>query len=286
MHLDRTDADVQRWIHEEAGLDAHVAKALLASMTRPRIEQGAEGFLLVLRSVDLNPGADPSDMISLRIWMEPTRLITFQREPLKSVEAVIERCRQPNGPMTLADILVGIVTGLTERIGAVVDALDDQVDELEERVVDPKQTADYLELSAVRQRAVLMHRFIKPQVQALAGLHGVSMDCLTTRHRRAIKEAANRTTRFAEDLDAAKSRAAIIQDELSNQLARVTNQRIYMVTLIAGIFMPLTFIAGLLGANVGGIPGSTSPRGFLYVCLILAAIGTGGFFLARLTKWL
>jgi zinc transporter len=171
-------------------------------------------------------------------------------------------------------------------MGPVIDGINDTLDELEDRVVDPHCTINQIELVTLRQQAIKLHRYVKPQVQALTSLHATKTDMLGTNHRRDIKDTINRVTRFLEDLDAAKSRSSVIQDELANQVAQRINQRMYVVTIIAAIFLPLTFIAGLLGANVGGIPGATNEHGFIFTTVVLAVMGVVGFLLARWSKWL
>lgn len=286
VHLDRTSAESQAWLRNGADLDPHVAEGLLASTTRPRVESIGGGLFITLRGVNLNSGADPSDMISIRLWVEPHRLITLQREPLRSVAAVAERLERGEGFASVGAVLVAIINGITERMGPVVDRVDEMLDELEDRAVDPSSVVNHADLVALRQEAIMLHRHIKPQAQALIDLHAAKFDAIDAKQRRAIKEAISRVTRFVEDLDADKGRAAVIQDELANQLAQGINQRIYAVTIIAAIFLPLTFIAGLLGANVGGIPWATNPYGFVYLCIILGLIGFGAFAVVRWCKWL
>jgi zinc transporter len=57
-----------------------------------------------------------------------------------------------------------------------------------------------------------------------------------------------------EELDAARDRAAITQEELGSRIAELTNRRIYMLSIITAVFLPLGFVCTLLGMNVGGVP--------------------------------
>ena len=84
-HLNLSAPEAQRWIKEESQLEDVVGDALLAEESRPRITGFDDGLLLALRGVNLNPGADPQDMVSLRIWAEKSRIITTRRRKLLSV---------------------------------------------------------------------------------------------------------------------------------------------------------------------------------------------------------
>ena len=60
----------------------------------------------------------------------------------------------------------------------------------------------------------------------------------------------------------------------------------YMLTVVAGIFLPLGFLTGLLGINVGGMPGVDDPRAFWEVVFLCAAVLAGLLILFRRLRWL
>lgn len=51
----------------------------------------------------------------------------------------------------------------------------------------------------------------------------------------------------------------VMQEELTEKLSEQMNKTMYILTVLAGIFLPITFVTGLLGINVGGIPGTDNP---------------------------
>ncbi|MFT5425045.1 MAG: zinc transporter [Phycisphaerales bacterium] len=285
FHLDGTSEDAAAWLRQNSGLDPFIIDALLASATRPRIVTLGDGILLTLRGVNLNPGADPSDMISIRIWIDATRVVSLQKSRLVSIENLIQQLHQGTGPTSVGELLVAIIAGLSERMGPVIEMIDDTLDDFEERVVDPNKVIDRMELITLRQQIISLHRHLAPQVSAVAQLHAEKFDPVTSSHRRRLKESLNKLTRYVEDLDAARSRGVVIQDELANQLAQQANQRMYTVTMIAAIFLPLMLVSGLMGMNVGGIPGG-SGNGFAIITGGVALLGVVAFWLVRRFKWL
>jgi zinc transporter len=64
------------------------------------------------------------------------------------------------------------------------------------------------------------------------------------------------------------------------------NRTMYLLTVVATILLPLSFITGLLGINVGGIPGADSPFGFGVVLLIIAGLATGELIMLRWLRWI
>jgi zinc transporter len=73
VHLNFEGPEAQRWIREESQLEDVVGDVLLADESRPRVTAFDDGLLIALRGVNLNPGAEPEDMVSLRIWAEKNR---------------------------------------------------------------------------------------------------------------------------------------------------------------------------------------------------------------------
>ena len=101
-----------------------------------------------------------------------------------------------------------------------------------------------------------------------------------------LREVSDRITRNIEDLDAARDRAALIQDELTSRLSEAMNRNMYVLSLIAGIFLPLSLITGLLGINVAGIPGEKWPWAFGAVSALLVALGALELWVLRRFRWL
>ena len=101
-----------------------------------------------------------------------------------------------------------------------------------------------------------------------------------------LRELLERTARFVEDLDSARDRAAITQEELNNRLSEQMNKAMYVLSIVAAIFLPLSLLTGLLGINVGGIPGAENKWAFLLVTFLLVLIALMLISLFRRIKWL
>jgi len=286
VHLDRTSEESQAWMTDQAGLEPHVVRGLLASGSRPRIEVINDGLFLILRGVNLNEGADPADMISLRIWVEQNRLISLEREKLQSIAIIAEQARNGEGPVTIGSLVIKIIDGLAARVAPVIDQINDRLDELEDMVIGPEVFDDRTELLTMRQQVVKLHRYLKPQVEVLNELRKLKPAMIGAHHQQLLAEIINKNTRYVEDLESSKNRMALIQEELTNQYAERLNNRLYAVTMIATILLPMTLFTGLLGINVGGIPGVHAPYAFVVVCGVLVLMGLIGYWIVRRCKWL
>jgi len=285
-HLDRHSAKAVRWLREGSGVDPLVQDALLAEETRPRCTPVGPGFIVNLRGVNLNPGAAPEDMVSLRIWIEQNRIISVRLRRLMAVQDVRQRLDSGGGPKTTPDFLVSLSERLAERMEPVIAGLDDELDELETIEFENASRGLRSRLRQIRRKAAILRRYIAPQRDALTRFTIEEISWMTAYQRHRLRETADDITRFVELLNAAWERAAVMQDELTNRLAEQTNERLYLLSVIAGIFLPLSFVTGLLGINVGGIPATESAYGFAGVVGILFLLGILEVWLFRRLRWL
>ncbi|MEM6756491.1 MAG: zinc transporter ZntB [Planctomycetota bacterium] len=280
LHLDRSHPGTRRWLDEASGLDELVVESLLAEDTRPRFAVHEAGAVVILRGVNLNPGTEPDDMVSLRMWVDAGRLISMRMPRVRAVGDVSHLLDTRHGPTSAASTLVALAAALTDRVEPVLDNLDEVLAGHEERTEGSEQTPTRL-LTSLRRQAITLHRYLRPQRDALAQLSDGYFAGFTDLDRRRCYEAANRVTRFVEDLDALRDRAMVVyEDTLARQSERM-NRTTYLLTLIATIFLPLGFITGLLGINVGGIPLAQSGWGFGLVCAALVLLAVGEFLLFR-----
>ncbi|TFH25604.1 MAG: zinc transporter ZntB [Myxococcales bacterium] len=284
VHLNRSIATTCRWLIEKSGVPAHVAEALLAEDTRPRSATVSDGLLVNLRGVNLNPGADPEDMVSLRLYVERGRIISVRARRLLAIEDIRDSLARGAGPASEGEFLVRVAGRLVDRISPVIADLNDEVDGLETEVVTAESRDLQTALGPLRRQAISLRRYLAPQRDVLFRLHGEQNALLEPKDKYGFREIADQVTRYVEDLDAARERAAVIQEELQNRLAEHMNRTMFLLSLVAAVFLPLSFVTGLLGVNVAGIPGSEYPWAFAIVTALLVAVAAVQVWLFRSRK--
>ena len=92
-NLDYTDKDTFGLLVNEYGLSPDVALALCDDSTRPRYFHDEEGVVLILRGINYNQGSDPEDMVSLRIWVDKTKIITLAHRRLKVINQMHQKIK-------------------------------------------------------------------------------------------------------------------------------------------------------------------------------------------------
>jgi zinc transporter len=290
VHLDRTRPRAQAWLREESGLDPIVAESLLAEETRPRVQAfgGEGGLLVILRGINSSPGAEPDELISMRFWLEPTRIITLRQHRSRNIAAMRARAQQGTAVMTAGEFLVTIATGLVNNLGPSINNLEERLDHIEEEMLvsGSDDEGRRAQLATIRRQAIAYRRHIVPQREALASLVHGNFALLSPRDVSGLRVAMEQCTRVAEMLEELRDRAAVTQDEMRARHEARVGRTVYMLTLVATVALPLGILTGLLGINVGGIPMAEWGWGFAVVCLVLLAIAAAEVALFRWMKWL
>jgi zinc transporter len=286
VHLDRTDFAARKWLRDQDDLDPNVIEALLAKGSRPRTMTSDDGLLVFLRGVNLNPGEDPFDTVSARIFASARRIISVRRQHLSAIEDIRAQLADGNGPRDAGDFLVTIADRLTQRMAPVLGELADELDRLEDQMLATDGSISKTRLADLRRDAITLRRFLAPQREALANLQVAQVDWVTSAQRRRTREVNENVTRYVENLDAAGQRAAVVHDQIADLLAEQMNRAMYMLSMVAAIFLPLDFLTGLLGVNLRGIPGADNPWSFVVVAAGLFALAVLMVVVLRRLKWL
>lgn len=286
VHLDYTGNAARQWLSNRSGIDPVIVDALTAEETRPRSLVHKDGMLLILRGVNLNPNTDPEDMVSVRLWIDSRRIVSMRRRRIMAMEDLRQALIAGSGPAGPGDFLNALSDRLVLRMGTVISEMDDAIDALEDEIISEQNHELRQKIANIRRAAISMRRYLAPQRDVMARLHNERVDWLGDAERMRLREVADRTIRYVEDLDSIRERAAVTQEELNSRLTEHMNRTMYVLSIVAGIFLPLGLLTGLLGINVGGIPGTDNPWAFTIFCIILTAIAGLQIWLFKRMRWM
>jgi len=145
-------------------------------------------------------------------------------------------------------------------------------------------------LSEHRRLAVKLRRWVGPQREALKDLvlKGLQpwlfAEDEAARHR--LRVALETTSSLAESLDAIREHALVLKDELAALQQSRANHALYVLSMVSALFLPFSFVTGLLSMSVGGIPGQRDERAFYVVSAGCVALLLLGCVLFRRLRWL
>lgn len=289
VHLDGREKDTLQWLQDHGGMPRTVIYALTATETRPRSEAIDDGALVNLRgpAAEENKAKNGEDtLVSIRVWVEKGRAISVSFHALKGIDKLVGQMKagEIKDP---GDLISHLAMAITKEVDPVISELDDLVDQCELKLEPDHAFETRRKIAAARSDAIAYRRFVAPQRQALTQLAELDAPWLEEDDRLHLREAADRFARMAEDLEAVRERSALIHEQLTDLRSELIEKRALLLSIVALIFLPLTFVTGLLGMNVEGIPFAKQPWAFDAVCgfcLAVAIAITAWFAAARWFK--
>mgnify|MGYP001160570585 FL=1 len=287
LHWDRSHPQTQTWLRKTSGLSEFVCDLMLEENTRPRLlALPDDELLLFLRGINLNPGAEPEDMVSVRIFAAAQRVISLRLRSLRATDELIASLDEGKGPKTDSELLLYLAQFLTDKVQAVVGELTELVDDMEERIdADERYLPEHGNMVHIRRRAAGLRRFLAPQREIYAQMTRSKMPWFVEDDADYWNELNNSLTRYLEELELTKERVGLVLEAEDRRRNERMNRTVYRFGVITGIFLPMSFLTGLLGINVGGIPGSENPYGFMYACLLMLAVAVGQMWLFKRLRW-
>lgn len=286
MHVDYNNPSAANWIRENSGIDPLAVATMLDEDSRPRMVEYPQGLLVILRGVNFNEGSKPEDMVSLRIWIESNMVITTRRRQVRAPRELYELLLQGKGPTGPGDLLLKLAEKMDDHIEPVIDGIDAEIETAEVRYAGDNFSSYRGEFGQMRRKTARLRRYMAPQRDTLERLSRQHSEILTEAQRNGLREEADEITRHLEDLDLARERAMVAQEELLNKMAQEQNSRMYVLSIVAAIFLPLSFLTGLMGMNVAGLPGTQDPASFAIVVVVMLAAAALIGVIFRWKSWL
>jgi zinc transporter len=276
LHLHGRDEEDAACLKRQA---THVpdvaASALFATETRPRCDQIDSGAIVNLRGPGENDPNDSDRLVSIRLWVTSRRVTSVSRRRMTATAEVMRKM-EAGLIQDPGDLVAAYARAISLQLDPQVAGLGDTLDDIESDLENPKSLYGHRRtITRIRSEAIGFRRFVAPDRDALLTLAALDFDWLSEEDRLHIKEAADKFARMTEELEAVRERSALLHEQITDLRAEQLDQRGLEISIIAFIFLPLTFITGLLGMNVQGIPYAEEPWAFWAVvlfCVVLSAL--------------
>ncbi|MEA3054205.1 MAG: zinc transporter, partial [Sphingomonadales bacterium] len=260
IHIDDADQG-ERLLLKGQDIPDVAANALVATETRPRCDRIEEGAILNLRGPAAEELDDSDRLVSIRMWVRRGKVDSVTRRPLAATAEVTAQM-EAGGILDPGDLVAAFARAISRALDPQVAALGDSLDDCESQLDGGNLYRLRSTIAQIRSEAIALRRFVAPDRDALATLSSLDVDWLADEDRLHVREAADRFARMAEELEAVRERAALLHEQLTDLRSEQMDSRSLVISIVAFIFLPLTFVTGLLGMNVEGIPYARGPWAF------------------------
>jgi zinc transporter len=290
LHCDRTAPGFAAWSHDH--LPGPARAGMLEAQARPRCDMvedgGAAGLVLNLSAVNLNKDQDPEDMVSIRLWITPALVVSTRYRRMFLIEELLAEMKEGRGPRSTAGFVLRLADRIVRRIEDIAREREEALDRIEELLLDNRPDrlgAGEQEMARIMRSVIKLRRHVGPQREALARMAGSEAGFLTKAERFGFRELANRLARSAELLDALRERLASLRSHVDSLHAAQMGRNSFALSVVAVIFLPLSFLTGLFGVNLAGIPGADWPWAFGALSLTTVLIAAGLWLFFHWKRW-
>lgn len=283
--IEMRDDEGRRWLTSQSGLDEGIVRRLLEPAPATYWRRFGQGLHFHVRAAV--PGVDnsPIRIIDLGLWLEPGRIISVHRGPVPALDRAAEACLAGKGPSNSWGLIVFVLAEALSRLEQNLHDLTATIDELEDEALSEEGDPPIQRVAELQRRLIYARRFRLPLANMVSFSSSQSGPDIDDALRDELEEITHVITQQQELLGVSIDRALALQGQIRDRLADSMNAATYRFTWVATVFLPLSFLTGLLGINVAGIPGDHNPLAFWLVCGALCVIAAAwGIAVGRVTR--
>jgi len=285
VDLDARATDSVEWLKNVSGLPDHVIVRLLEQNTLNHLENFNDGLLLRFQTQKDSSDIGESELTSVGLWFERDRVISICSDRITALETLKENAAQHQGSWAPVEIVTCLINSHISKLESQIVMVSNDTDELEEQILESIDDADSAQLDIVRRKTIRLRRQLLALRNLLVFILSDQSLNISGDARPAIVSVTDRVRNYLEILEGCHERAHLLRDQIESEMNARLNQITYNLTIVATVFLPLSFLTGLLGMNVAGIPDEHDPRGFVIVCTAMVLIAIGSWIFLRWRKW-
>lgn len=283
LHFNLASQRARHWLAAQDWLDEFVREVLLEGKdTRTRVESVDDGLLTVLSDIHYDLKYEPTDIGTLRLFVNARHIISCRRHPLKATDRLRRALDDGQQFDSTAELLADLVEYLADTLNSVSDKLAEEVDRTEDAILAERFHTGRSSLGQVRRMVVHLRRHVAPQRQALGRVTQAHIPWAGEDGMARMLNATGKLGDVLYDIEALQDRTKVLQDELSARMAEEQNRSLFVLSWVTVVFAPMTLISGIFGMNVAGVPGvSGHETAFWWVMALIVVSGIGMWFLVK-----
>ena len=262
---------------------------ILNTEQRPKIEDYGDDLFIVVKLLSSNEEKDEIEAEQISLILRPNAILSFQEKEGDDFSAVKERLRAGKGRLRkmgadyLAYTLLDIVV---DQYFVVLEKLGERIEVLEERLLADPGTATLQKIQNLKKEMLLLRKWIWPLREVISSLERGEFPGIQETTRIYLRDVYDHTIQVMDTIEIYRDMLSGMLDIYLSSLNNRMNAVMKVLTIIATIFMPLTFLAGVYGMNFKHMPELEWPWGYPLILILMACVAILMLTLFRLKKWL
>lgn len=283
------DVEVIRKFGEAFKIDPLVLEDILNTEQRPKAEDHLDYFFIVARMLIFNEKTDRHEVEQVSIILGENYLLTFQERPGDVLDPVRQRLKNGTGRLRRrpGDYLAyAIVDTIVDNYLHSIERSRERLEDLEDRIVVDDKTDYSDELHLCRRELTDLRRIIWPMKEVISAMQSAGSELIKEDTVPFLRDTNDHVAQYLDVLDGNRELQIGLRDIMATNISNRMNEVMKVLTIIATIFIPLTFLAGIYGMNFAHMPELAWPWAYPVLLGIMAAVAVGMVIFFKRKKWL
>ncbi len=285
-----SDPGIVKAIGERFGFHPLALEDVLNIPQRPKVEWYPDHLLIVLREIQY-----PQESEQFSLFLADRLVVTFQERPGDPFDPVRERIRHAKGKIRSSGpdyLAYALCDAVIDAFFPSLEMLSEMVEELEEGVMAQPVPETLREIREVKRKLLEVRRAVWPARDAVNGLIREETPLIQADTKVYFRDCYDHTIQVMDMVETYREMAASLIDEYMSAVSNRMNETMKLLTMMASIFIPLSFIAGLYGMNFDhqaspfNMPELSWRYGYPAVLLVMVTVAVGLVWFFRKKKWL
>lgn len=280
-----------------AHLEIHplVLEDVVNTSQRPKVEHYDDYIFIVVPHLNINPSTGELEKRQISLIISKGCVISYHESKDEIFDALKPRIEIPNGRFKKFGsdyLLYAIIDLVVDNYFRVLEVMNEELLVLEDKMITDEELTSYEDLHILRRKFILMRRFISPMHEVLGSLVRDDTDIISDEIVIYFRDVHDHLNRVSENLEHIIEITATMFDTHMTQLNIRTGEVMKVLTIIATIFIPLTFVAGIYGMNFNpdisplNMPELNWYYGYPTIMGIMLLLSLGMLYYFRRKKWI
>jgi len=254
----------------------------------PKIDDFEDYLFIIVHGINYHIQSEVEETTELALFLGKNYVVTSHDVPMRSVSSMLDRIQRDGRLMRRgADFLAhDLIDALVDNIMPTIEEMDEKNDQLEAEALHEPKRETLMSIMELKRSILALTRVILPQREIVNRLSRGEYALISERaqiYYRNIYDHLVRIEMLTLGLrDMTESVLSTYLSSVSNRM----NEVMKVLTLIATIFIPLTFVAGIYGMNFANMPELEWKYGYFIILIVMAVIGVSLAVYFRRRRWL
>ncbi len=256
---------------------------------RPKLDDyGTYGYVVLKM---LCPGARREDIQveQVSLIFGPQFLVSFQENGSDVFDPIRERLRAGKGRLRQAGpdyLLYSLMDAVVDRYFGVLEALGEKVETLQDALLADAKPEMLKDIHTLKRELLFLRRAVWPLREVLNGLQRMDTPLVQEATKPFLRDLHDHVVQTMDTIETLREMTSGMLDIYLSSVSYRLNAVMKVLTVIATIFMPLTFIVGIYGMNFDYMPELRWPWGYPAVLAVMSVIGGGMLVAFKKKGWL